>query len=162
MRPIDEICRQCGVESVQELDRYVTGIDQQLMRAGLWDYRNPLYENNAIVQRLKQQVDFTSLLPEEKYWVCQIIWFWCHHAISCALFKYLDRTTAQIFAEDALGYYELLPNHPNKITPLLYYLAHDRFEEAERWVKSFPPDHNEVETAIGVLLDYQMVFHLKV
>jgi hypothetical protein len=162
MRPIDEICRRCGVGSVQELERYITDIDQRLMKADLWDYRNPNNENNEIVRLLKQRVDLDSLVADEKYWFTQIIWFWYHHAASCALFKYRDRITAQIFADAALEHHELLPDHPNKITPLLYYLAYGRIEEAERWVKSFPADHDEAETAVGTLMDYQMAFCLKV
>ncbi|MEK7642013.1 MAG: hypothetical protein AAB365_03415 [Patescibacteria group bacterium] len=161
MRPIDKICRRFGVETVRGLDRYITSVDQQLMKAGLWDYKNSDYENNKLVRELRD-LALDDLTADEKYWVRQIIWFWYHHAVSCALFKYSNRTFAQIFAVEALKYYELLPDHPNKITPLLYYLVFNRFEEAEHWVQSFPLDHDEAQTAVDILMDYHLAFCLKV
>lgn len=160
-RPIDVLCSLYGVSDVKLLARLSDAIDQHLMRESEWDYNKPECGNNKLVREL-EKLDRTGMTLEENYWVNQIIWFWYHHAISCALFKYFDRSAAQAFAIRALEHQERLPDHPNRITRLLYYLVFGQHDKAQQWVQSFSLDDAEADTAEGLLLDYQMAFCLKV
>ncbi len=152
-RPIDAIYARFGVRGAQELDRFITGIDQGLMKSCEWDYKNEQLINNEIVHLL-ESLDRAGMNGEEEYWINQIIWFWYHHAISCAVVKYKDKLAAQQFAQKAIEWQGKMGDHPNKITWLLYLLVNDRYEEAEAWVKSLSADHPEKSTAAETVSDY--------
>ncbi|MBP6858582.1 MAG: hypothetical protein KBC33_01985 [Candidatus Pacebacteria bacterium] len=155
-RPIDAIYAQFGVRGAQELHIFTTKIDQHLMKSRRWDYKKEKLITNEIA-RILETIDRAGMNDEENEWVDEIIWFWYHHATSCAIFKHKDKVAAQGFAQKAIEYQQRWPDHPNKITWLLYLLVNDRHEEAEAWVKSLPPDHPEKSTAAGTMADYMTV-----
>jgi len=112
-------------------DRY-TDEDQKLVLAHAWDYKNP----ELIVNKLKELLDSINsdeLSDNERYWRANILWFWNHHAIDCALRVYSDREAALGFARRAL---EIQPaGHPNKITKLYYLLLSGDVAGAREWQK---------------------------
>ncbi|HEY4490187.1 MAG TPA: hypothetical protein VJC12_02945 [Candidatus Paceibacterota bacterium] len=125
--------------------------DQKLMKDGSWDYNNP----NLVVNKVKEileAVDSATLTEEEKEYWQEILWFWHHHAISCATWRYKDKEKAQFHAAKALEYQS--ENHPNTITKLLYLLINDKLEEAEEWASQIPIDL-EKETADALVKEYK-------
>jgi hypothetical protein len=154
-RPIDTIFRQYGVADAFSLQRFVTSIDQALMKSRAWSYNNPELLHTKIVRQL-EILDRSGVTDEENEWVDEIIWLWYHHATSQALFPCRDREQAKIFAVKALEYQMRSLDHPNPITWLLYLLANERVEEASEWVSSMVRQNNgDKETAQGVLDDYK-------
>jgi hypothetical protein len=116
--------------------------DQKLMRAETWDYDNPDLLVNKVKETI-EEVGLEHLEGEEAKWCREIVWFWYHHAISCAIARYRDREAAKAFAAKAL---DLQPaDHPNRITKLLYLLINDNLEEAERYVAEIPEAYAEDE-----------------
>lgn len=113
-----------------EMSNLYSEEDQRLMKSGEWDYDNPELITNK-VKNLLEQINPAELTEEEAEWRSEVLWFWYHHAISCALQKN-DKEAAQRYADTAL---QLQPEqHPNKITKLLYYLVHDNLPAAEQWL----------------------------
>ena len=96
-KTLGDICAEHGVETARQLDQFVTEMDQELMKKQAWDYANPGFPNNVIVANL-ERVDQRHFSPIAKFWVNQIIWFWYHHAISCAREMYRSPTRALAFA----------------------------------------------------------------
>mgnify|MGYP001612450306 CR=1 FL=1 len=137
-----------GVTTMYDLSRAYTKEDQKLMKEGTWDYKNPDLLTNKI-KILLEKVDPTTLSEEEKEWRGEILWFWYHHAISCALWRYKDKERAQECAEKALGYQD--EDHPNKITRLFYFLLHDDLKAAEDLAEGI---ENDKETAQWLIDDY--------
>ena len=155
-KTLGDICAEHGVETTYQLDQFVTELDQALMKKQAWDYANPGFPNNVIVVDL-ERVDQRHFSPIAKFWVNQIIWFWYHHAISCARGMYRSPTRALAFAEIALTYQDRLqPGHPNRITRLLYLLLSKKSHEARKWIDSGPPDWDiaERETAEYLMKEY--------
>lgn len=138
-----------GVTSMYDLNRAYTAEDQKLMKEGRWDYENPELLTNR-VKSLLENIDPSTLSEEEKEWREEILWFWYHHAISCAIWRYQDRHKAHEYTEKALGHQD--SDHPNKITKLLYYLAHDDLASAEKLAETIGADK---ETAISVIDEYR-------
>ncbi len=124
-----EVYRMLGASTPLEMSNLYTEEDQKLMKSGQWDYDNPELITNKIKVSL-ESIDKSSLNEEESDWRNEILWFWYHHAISCAIEKN-DKIAAQKYAEKALEIQS--DDHPNKITKLLYLLVHDKLEEAEAW-----------------------------
>jgi len=137
--PLAEAYLLLGATSAQNLSVLYTMEDQKIMKAGKWDYANPELVVNK-VKDILERVGETGLTDEEKEWRQEILWFWYHHAISCAIWRYHDKEMAKKCAEEALGYQS--ENHPNKITQLLAFLVNDNLADAEEWAKNI---ENEVE-----------------
>lgn len=116
-----------------ELIEIYTKVDQELMRSGQWDYNDASQATNIIKSAIEKVG--LSAIPDSKEveWLQDILWFWYHHATSCALDKYGDKDKAQEFSKRALEYH--LPTNPNKITKLLYHLTHDELDEAKKWAE---------------------------
>lgn len=148
-KPLHTIYELMGVTSMHDLNRAYTEEDQKLMKEGRWDYEDPELLTNR-VKSLLEQVDPITLSEEEKEWREEILWFWYHHAISCAVWRYADRQRAQEYASKALEHQD--SNHPNKITKLLYYLVHDDLVSAEKLTETMDLDK---ETAISVIDEYK-------
>ncbi len=115
-----------------EMSNNYTEEDQKLMKSGEWDYDNPDLITNK-VKVLLEEIDPSTLSEDEADWRNEVLWFWYHHAISCAVGKN-DQVAAQDYAQKALDIQH--PDHPNKITRLLYLLVNDKLEEAEEWAKA--------------------------
>lgn len=114
-----------------ELQTVFSHEDQKLMTANAWDYKN----DSLITNEIRKDIESIGLEKisdiKEKKWIQNILWMWYHHAISCALWRYGDKATAQTYAKKAI---ELQPEDGiNKITRLLYLLAHDMIDEARIW-----------------------------
>lgn len=121
-----------GVESFLNLQRAYTEEDQRLMKAGLWDDRDPSLLTNQ-TKMILEQVDPDGLTEEDREWWHEIMWFWYHHAVSSAIWRQKDRALAQRYATKALEFQS--QDHPNRITRLLWYLVHDQLAEAKIWVR---------------------------
>lgn len=142
--PLSEIYKILGATTPLEASNLYTEEDQKLMLSDQWDYDDPELVTNKI-KSLLEEVDESSLSEDESHWRNEMLWFWYHHAISCAIGKN-DQTAAQKYADKAL---ELQPeDHPNKITKLLSLLVHDRLKEAEAWADSI---HEEPEKSTAQL-----------
>lgn len=149
--PLKEAYVLLGAKTPLELSNLYSDEDQKLMGNHAWDYNNP----NLITNKIKtiiEGVDFDNLTDEEKEWCNEILWFWYHHAISCAIWRHNDKPKAQEYATKAVNLQDT--SHPNKITKLLYLLVHDKLEEAQEWEKSIPIDI-EKGTAEGLIEDYK-------
>ena len=130
-----------------ELSNKYSEEDQKLMLSGSWDYNNPVLVVNRIKDIL-EGINPQELTEEEREWMQEILWFWYHHAISCAIWKYKDKEKAKVYARKAL---ELQPeNHPNKITKLLSLLLEDKLEEARKWVEAII-EEPEKSTALSLI-----------
>ena len=134
-----------------ELSNLYTAEDQKLMAAGTWDYNNPDLVVNKVKTTL-EAVDQSILSEDEKEWRQEILWFWYHHAISCAIWRYKDRNAAQQYAEQALEHQP--EGHPNQITKLLYFLTKNDVQEAEKWIKTIG-EEPEKTTAAQLLENYR-------
>ena len=134
-----------------ELSNNYSAKDQEQMRSGSWDYSN----RESIVNKVKdilESADFSTLSNEEKEWAQEILWFWYHHAISCAIWRYKDKNAAQLYADKALEYQPT--DHPNSISKLLYYLVNDRFEDAEKLANQITQEP-EKDTAASLVHDFK-------
>lgn len=134
-----------------ELDTRYLEEDQKLMKSAEWDYKNKAHLIHK-VKDILEGVDPAKLADEEQYWRRNILWFWYHHAVSCAVWRYADRQKAQEYAKKALHYQP--KSHPNKITKLLYFLVHDRLSSAERWAETITTEP-EKTTAQAILEEYR-------
>ena len=137
--PIKEAYLLLVAKTPLELNRLYVVEDQKFMKSGTWDYDNP----ELVVNKIKDILESVGLenIPEddrEREWAQEILWFWYHHAISCAVGRYKDKAKAQMYAAKAL---EIQPeDHPNKITRLLSLLVNNKLEEAEEWLAAINED----------------------
>lgn len=107
--------------------------DQKYMYAKEWDYNNKTQVMHKIKDIL-ERIDRRKLSKDEKYWTANILWFWYHHAITCAIWRYKDKKNALKYSRRALLVQPR--NHPNKITKLFYLLIRDKLVEAKKWQKT--------------------------
>ena len=106
-----------GARTPLELSNLYSEQDQELMKLGEWDYNNAELITNK-VKNILEKIEPETLTEDEKIWRQEILWFWYHHAISCAVGRYKNKEAAQSYAAQAL---EIQPeDHPNKITRLLF------------------------------------------
>lgn len=136
-----------------ELSNQYNAEDQQLFKAGKWDYQNKDLLINK-VKTILENIDQSKLFEEEKFWVSQILWFWHHHAISAAIWMHKDKLAARKFAQQAMAYQHQIMPHPNKITKLLYLLVNDKLDEAEKWGATISQEP-ERSTALEIISDYK-------
>ena len=146
---IDELFALTGAASFLGVHRRYMVDDQMLMQSGGWDYDNPKLLINRIRSLLEQIVP-DNLSAREKIWYYETLWIWHHHAISCAFGK-RDRAAAKRHAARALELQR--GDHPNKITRLLWLLAHEQIEEANMWVAAIE-DPVEKETGQYLVCEY--------
>ncbi|KND47725.1 MAG: hypothetical protein AB201_02190 [Parcubacteria bacterium C7867-006] len=149
--PLREAYELLGATTPLELHRLYSEQDQILMKSGKWDYENP----DLVVNRVKEILESVKpgeLTEDEMEWRNEILWFWYHHAISCAIGRYKDKEAAKKYSAHALAIQS--ENHPNKITKLLDLLVNDKLEEAEAWAKAIQ-EEPEKETAQFLLEEYR-------
>jgi hypothetical protein len=149
--PLEKAYDLLGAKTPLELSQLYTVEDQKLFKSHEWDYENPNLITNQVKMAL-EAVDVSHLNEAEQEWSEEILWFWYHHAISCAIWK-KDLKAAKEFAKKALEHQS--ESHPNKITYLLYLLVNDEIEEAELWLKTIPVDSIEVDTAQYLIDEYK-------
>lgn len=140
-----------GAKTPAELSRLYTVEDQKLMKSAFWDYNNPDLVTNK-VKNILESADGSLLTENEKDWRKEILWFWYHHAISCAIWRYQDKEAAQLYSQKALEYQE--SDHPNHITRLLYFLVRDGLKEAKDWAQNIEKDP-EKTTAQDLIKEYE-------
>ena len=124
----------CSANDPGELIEIYTKADQELMRSSQWDYNDASQTTNIIKSAIEKVGLDTIPDRKEQEWLQDILWLWYHHATSCALDKYGDKSKAQEFSKKALELH--LPTNPNKITKVLYLLTHDELDEVKKWVQS--------------------------
>lgn len=134
-----------------ELSNLYLAEDQKLMRSGSWDYKNPELIVNKI-KNILESIDPRSLTEDEREQRQEILWFWNHHAISCAIWRYKDREGAKMYATKALEYQP--SGHPNQTTRLLDFLVNDKVQEAEMWAQSIT-EEPEKSTVTSLLAEYK-------
>jgi hypothetical protein len=149
--PIRKAYELLGAHTPTELSNLYSEQDQKLMHSKAWDYRDPDLITNKIKSTL-ESVDPGTLTGEEQEWRNEILWFWNHHAISAAIWRYKDRDAAQRFATDAISYQSA--DHPNKITRLLQLLVAGDVKEARLWAEGIE-DMVEINTATSLINDYE-------
>lgn len=138
-----------GADSPLNLSLLYTQEDQKLMKSQAWDYNN----ENLVINKVKnilENVDVEKLSSQEKEWRNEILWFWYHHAISCAIWRYKDKEKAKFYSSKAL---EFQDNH-NQITKLLYFLVNNKIDEAEKWASEIS-DEAEKETASSLIKEFK-------
>src|SRR3989344_5826429 len=124
-----------GVDNALDLSKRYTEEDRKLMKSGQWDYDNADLITN------------------------KILWFWYHHAISCAVNRYQDKKSAQEYSVKALEYLELSqpdPEDRNQITYLLFLLVNDKFDEAKSWTDKIIKDY-ERKTAHEIIEEWPSI-----
>ena len=149
--PMKEAYVLLGAKTPLELNTLYGVEDQKLMKSREWDYSN----KDIVINKVKEIIEATDptiLSEDEREWGQEILWFWYHHAISCAISRYRDKEAALKYVTKALE--NQSADHPNKITKLLDYLLNDKLEEAERWAETIP-DEVEKETADHTIQDYK-------
>ena len=140
-----------GAHTPLELSNLYSEEDQKLMKSRSWDYDNPDLVTNK-VKGIIEIVDVNKLTEQEKDWRNEILWFWYHHAISCAIWRYKDKEKAKLYASKALEIQDR--SHPNQITRLLDLLVNDKIQEAEKWASEIN-DEVEKETALSLIQEYK-------
>lgn len=151
--PLRGVYELVDAATPHELYQRYLDADQKLMREGAWDY----HDDTLLVNKVKEVIESISIAAlseqhREKEWAQEILWFWYHHAISCALGRYSDKAAAARYAERAIEYQDA--DHPNMITRLFYLLTHDKMEEARAWARQIQDDI-EKKTAAGVIEWYE-------
>ncbi|MDP3988903.1 MAG: hypothetical protein Q8P93_01560 [bacterium] len=144
---VEKVFALFGVETFFGLQRAYSAEDQRLMKGGLWDDQDASLLTNW-TKAILELIDPTQLDPDDQGWRQEILWFWYHHAISCAIWKRKDRGLAQLYAENALKLQA--SDHPNQITRLLWYLVHDQLQEAQHWAEQIieDPEHTTAQELI--------------
>lgn len=151
--PIRDAYLLLGANSPLDLSNKYTEQDQVLFKSGAWDYDNPELKVNRVKDEL-EKIGIENLSGEEKVWANEILWFWNHHAISCAIAK-KDIEKAKNYASEALKYQRNDKDHPNKITKLLYLLVNNRLEEGKVYAQNEIPEEVERETAHHLIDSYK-------
>ncbi len=149
--PAKEAYVLLGAKTPLELSNLYSVEDQKLMRSSSWDYA----DEESVVNKVKvilEAINPSALTVEEREWRQEILWFWYHHSISCAVWRHKDKTAAQIYAAKALEYQPA--DHPNKITQLLNFLVNDKLEDAEKWAGDID-EEPEKDTAASLVQEYK-------
>ncbi len=121
------------------------------MKSFLWDYSNPDLITNKI-KNIIEGANPNELTEEEREWRQEILWFWYHHAISCAIWRYKDKDKAKMYSNQALQYQS--KDNPNQITKLLDFLVSGHLQEAEEWAEKIQ-DKVESKTAADLIGEYK-------
>ena len=144
-RLIQEAFDLLGVNNFASLSRAYSEEDQKLMKNWMWDHQSPTLITNRM-RKILEKINPADLSEDDSIWWHEILWFWYHHAISCAVLKRKDRALAQQYAARAI---ELQPDdHPNQITELLFLLVHDRLQEAKEMAEHMPTPEEDPEVGI--------------
>ena len=138
-----------GASTPLELSQRYSAVDQELMRTHQWDYENPELLTNQ-VKEILEGIKPEDLNEDELEWRDSILWFWYHHATSCAIFRHRNKQLALEFVEKALERQDPF----NKITELLHLLIQDKVGEAKAWVAAIHEDP-EKTTASELIEEYE-------
>ena len=147
--PMREAYGLLGATTPLELSNLYSKQENPSFISQEWDYDNPDQIQNK-VKCILENVDESELTEDEREWREEILWFWYHHAISCANWK-KDKEKMKEFSQKALEYQG---NNPNILTRTMFLLAHDNIEEAEEWVQSKEGDDDH-KTALEFIENYK-------
>lgn len=149
--PMREAYYLLHASTPRELSHLYAAEDQNLMLEHRWDY-NDITQITNRVKNILENANLTALTEDERFWRGEILWFWYHHAISCAIWRYKDKEAAQKYSALALEFQ--MKDHPNKITKLFYFLTRDQLEEATRWASTIE-NEPEKTSAIELIKEYR-------
>ena len=138
--PLKDAYTLLGAKTPMQLQLAYDKADQDLMKNRAWDYNNPGLSINKVKQIL-EVTNPSELTEDEREWREEILWFWYHHAISCAIARYHDRAAAKMYAEKALSY--KTEKNPNRITKLFQLLLDDKIADAEAWATTVHEDEKD-------------------
>ena len=147
-RLVSEAFALLGVQNFLDLSNAYSREDQVLMKSQGWDAYNPSLITNQ-VKVILEQIDPNDLSESDSVWRDEILWFWYHHAVSCER----NRVQAQTYTAKALELQS--EDHPNQITKLLWFLTHDKVDEAKGWAAKISTDSVEHQTAIDLIEAYE-------
>lgn len=147
--PMREAYDLLGATTPLELSNLYSKKENPSFISHEWDYDNPDQIQNK-VKNILENVNESELTEDEREWREEILWFWYHHAISCANWK-KDKEKMKEFSQKALEYQG---NNPNILTRTMFLLAHDQIEEAEEWVQSKEGDEDH-GTALEFIENYK-------
>jgi hypothetical protein len=128
--------------------------DQKCLKSGTWDYKNP----DLVINKVKDLVEFAIAKGplftevEENDDLRDLLWFWYHHAIGLAIWKYKDKKAAEFFSEKACHYQ--IPDNPNKISKLLYLLVRAREVDAKAWFREITTEPDK-SAATAIMQEYE-------
>jgi hypothetical protein len=147
--PMKEAYEMLGATTPIELMNLYSKGENPSFISKEWDYDNPDQFQNKI-KNILESVDEAELTEDEKESRDEILWFWYHHAISCADWK-RDKEKMKEYSAKALEYQG---NNPNILTKTMFLLAHDKIEDAEEWAESKEGDA-DYETALLLIENYK-------
>lgn len=152
--PLKEAYSLLQASSPSELARKFIEEDQRLLQTQTWDYRNPEIVLNKVKELVESAIDdgFATEDKDNDDELKTILWFWYHHAIGYAIWKYKDREKALEFSAKALKYQT--SDNPNQITRLLYLLIRDEQEAAAAWLESIVNEPDRT-ASLGILKEYR-------
>jgi hypothetical protein len=142
-----------GANTPLEMHRLYSEEDQKLMKSSQWDYDNKNLITNK-VKTLLEEINSKDLTDDEAHWRNEVLWFWYHHAISCAIFNKGDKAAAEKYSEQALSLQS--SEHPNYITKLLYFLVRGDINEAEKQAANIK-DEPEKSSAAALIDEYKFL-----
>jgi hypothetical protein len=146
-----QILQKHSATSMKDLHLRIYMSDDQIrMKNGTWDYGAPSVCTTVYTDVLK--LDENELSEEDREWRRETLYFWNHHAVSCAIWRYRDLEAARRYVTTALSYQD--SKHPNHITKLFMLLLEHKEKEAMEWVESIP-DEVEKETARDICTSYR-------
>ncbi len=146
--PLREAYSLLGATTPLELSQKYTEAENPSFIDKTWDYNDPEQIQNK-VKNILENTDESRLTEEEIEWREEILWFWYHHAMSCANWKQ-DAEKRKEFADMAMKYEKPY----NILTRLMYFLAHGKVKEAEEWIESKSGDADQ-ETGTEFIESYK-------
>lgn len=148
---LSQILRKYHATDMKDLHLRVYMLDdQEHMKSLTWDYATPSITNSIYNDCLK--IETGELSEEDEMWLRETLYFWNHHAISCAIWRHKDLEAALRYSVAALGYQD--SDHPNHVTRLFKLLLEKKEKEAAELVEIIPDD-GERETARDILESYR-------
>jgi len=131
-KQLAQICANFDVADVYELSELHLKHDQESIHTETVDIDNPSLIQNKIKDALLS-VKLSELPPDEQQVVRNTLWLWYHHAATVAVWQKHNLSLAREYCDTSLKY--LYPEHPNKITPMLCMLLHNKPDAARQWAK---------------------------
>jgi len=123
-----------GINDLDEFQQKFFQADQELMKTGAFDYRNPELVNNQF-KNILEQYDENDLNREQRQQQAEMLWLWYHHAAQDAKERYQENEKAIEFIDKALEY-KKISHSPNEITELLSLIYRNRFDDAETYIQN--------------------------
>lgn len=127
---LSKVCKEFQVQDVYELSHIFLEYDQQAIKNETFNG----YDSSTTLNKIKNcllLLDLEAMDSEERKTVQNMLWLWFHHATTVAIWKEKNIPRARELCQIALQY--LFPEHPNKITPMIWMLLSKDIEGAKKW-----------------------------